>query len=727
MIEIKPLISIIIKTLNEEKRICKCIESALAALHDYHGEVILADSGSTDGTLRLASAYPIKIVRLADRSERRCGIGPQLGYQYSIAPYVYILDGDMELDSNFLRAAIHSLDRDPQLAGVAGLVREYSEENVQFRSRVARNEEGIPGPVDRLNMGGLYRREAVDSVGYISNRNLFAHEEQELGRRLQEHGWTLRRIPEPALKHFGHTEPTFPLIVKRWRSGYLYGAGQFIRASLRKPYLASVLYDNVHILLALGLWIWLLTGIALLGTEPVVLGTWGIAFGTMLLQRIYRCRSLQDGVLSILIWHVNAIALVIGFLMPQADPNKPVDAVVLRQGGQVSVKPALLLPEIDQMLAWLKHSSVQHARGVDRGGIHAWIDTNTSERAYLFTEVTGYYATLASHICRAKRDPAWRAIAFAAGDWIAGVALQSSGLLKTRKLNGTNTVNDPFCFDKNLTVLFDNCMAGYGLMNLHSLSGESRYLEIAITIADACIDTFFDKQNKLQQPIYDLKKGQLLAPENHWSRHGGSFHLKCALFFATLAQVSGNDRYIDIVNSLIDLALESRQSDGRFVTHPDVGLTHLHPHIYTVEGLLFLGVHLERDDLLQMARAGIDFAFRNCLDTNGTLLHCWPRSDDYCAAYLRSDVLAQCLRAYYISKLLDPAAGWDWEHQIPALQAAMSSMSLPAGGTSYGRRRNGELIPHANSWCHMFRTEMLMFRYCYERNLGLPGDELIIT
>ena len=60
-----PLVSIIIKALNEERRIALAIESALAALSGIDGEVILADGGSTDRTLEIAREYPIVIVGAA--------------------------------------------------------------------------------------------------------------------------------------------------------------------------------------------------------------------------------------------------------------------------------------------------------------------------------------------------------------------------------------------------------------------------------------------------------------------------------------------------------------------------------------------------------------------------------------------------------------------------------------------------------------------------------------
>ena len=76
-------VSVIIKALNEETRIAAAIESALHAVRVVGGEEVLADSGSTDRTVEIAQAYPIRIVRLARLEDRRCGAGPQLGYQHS--------------------------------------------------------------------------------------------------------------------------------------------------------------------------------------------------------------------------------------------------------------------------------------------------------------------------------------------------------------------------------------------------------------------------------------------------------------------------------------------------------------------------------------------------------------------------------------------------------------------------------------------------------------------
>ncbi len=319
-------ISIVIKALNEEQRIAAALESALQATEAYNAEVILADSGSTDKTIEIARQYPVRIVQLADFSQRRCGIGPQLGYQFSKGRYVYILDGDMELDPEFLPIALKQFDQNPKLGGVAGLVDEHSSESWQFRGRQARNLEGQAGKARWLDMGGLYRREALERVGYFSNQNLYACEEQELGLRLASDGWELERLGVKGIDHFGHEVPTLELMRRRWKSGYLFGSGQLMRAALGKPWLLAVMLTNKHLLATLCLLALLLVGVLMLPVSSGVLSLWLILSLLLVAQRAYRHRSLTDGLIGVFVWHVNAIAMLRGFLLPQRDPMSAVSA-----------------------------------------------------------------------------------------------------------------------------------------------------------------------------------------------------------------------------------------------------------------------------------------------------------------------------------------------------------------------------------------------------------------
>ncbi len=329
-------VSIIIKALNEEAHIEMAVRSALAAVQKMGGEVILADSLSTDATVDIARRYPITIVQLKNPAERRCGVGPQLGYQVARGRFVYILDGDMEMDPDFLPLAIAEMEQDPALGGVGGLIEERSTASYQFRGRKRRKAEGVAGKVRWLDMGGLYRRSALEQAGYLSNRNLHAYEEQDLGLRLSYDGWSLRRIDVRSVVHYGYMESSLRLLMRRWRSRYLDGGGEVLRAALGKPYFLDVVMHQKHIGVGLALWCGLAAGLLLLPYSPWLLVATIAVIVMLVLIRAVRIRSLRDSLFAQLVWQVTALAAVRGFMMRPIDPGKAVDYILCQEVGSNS-------------------------------------------------------------------------------------------------------------------------------------------------------------------------------------------------------------------------------------------------------------------------------------------------------------------------------------------------------------------------------------------------------
>ena len=120
------MLSIVIKTLNEERNIARCIEAILSTFNDIKYEIIIADSGSSDCTIEIASNYPVTIVQLANPAEKSCGIGPQLGFQHSHGEFVLILDADMVLHLDFVKRALSRMEIDKRCAAIGGQLFEHN-------------------------------------------------------------------------------------------------------------------------------------------------------------------------------------------------------------------------------------------------------------------------------------------------------------------------------------------------------------------------------------------------------------------------------------------------------------------------------------------------------------------------------------------------------------------------------------------------------------------------
>jgi GT2 family glycosyltransferase len=319
-------ISIIIKTLNEEANIARAIESALVAAAPHGGEVIVADSGSKDRTVEIAMGYPTLVVQLENFDERCCGVGPQLGYQHSSGEYVYVLDGDMQLDAGFLRQALELLEHQPSIAAVGGLTREMRVRNIEFKNRGRHflNRQVEDGSeVECLVGGGLYRRRAIEDVGYLSDRNLHGFEEYDLGARLRQKGWRVVRINTYAVDHYSYQLGTYRLLWYRVRAGRLLALGEILRAGAREGYMRRAVVELRPIRFALGtLLFWIITGLlaSMAPTTAWLIVFLAIAATLPVVAMAARSGSIAAGTYSVVIWHLTAVALLLGLARPRKPP-----------------------------------------------------------------------------------------------------------------------------------------------------------------------------------------------------------------------------------------------------------------------------------------------------------------------------------------------------------------------------------------------------------------------
>ena len=90
-------ISIVLPCLNEHETVGTCVSKAIACLESagLRGEVIVADNGSTDGSIEIAEAAGARVVHVQDR-----GYGSALkgGIQAARGTYVLMADSDDSYD-----------------------------------------------------------------------------------------------------------------------------------------------------------------------------------------------------------------------------------------------------------------------------------------------------------------------------------------------------------------------------------------------------------------------------------------------------------------------------------------------------------------------------------------------------------------------------------------------------------------------------------------------------
>lgn len=317
-------ISVIIKALNEEKKIENCILSILNDISVHLHEIILVDSCSSDNTIAIANKYPIKIVQFTEPDDANCGAAVELGFQVSSGDYIYIIDGDMTLKKDFLKQAFLYLKTNPNVAGVSGLIEDTLVKSFSDRRRQnTYNSIKHIVNVTSLGGGGLYRKDAITSVGYLGHSGLESCEELELGARLLSKGWLLCRLPVVSVSHTGHGLTDFSLLYKYFK------ANRFL--SIGKAFKASWISHSFFIFAGEFKYLWvslfavfLSVMLSLTLSLPIGVGFWFFILFSLYFILAVRKRSFFDPFISLVTWHLTLYQVLIGLFRKLKSPYREI-------------------------------------------------------------------------------------------------------------------------------------------------------------------------------------------------------------------------------------------------------------------------------------------------------------------------------------------------------------------------------------------------------------------
>jgi len=201
-------LDVVIVTYNSASR----LPDVLAALPGTI-QAIVVDNASTDGSADVAEAHGATVVRGSVNAgfAAGCNRGAALGH----AKTILFLNPDACIEPDALERLVDVFYDDPQI-GVASPRLVYAhgpKQRVQWPYPSAlgawREALGLHGQVEESDGGFVVgacfavRREAFEAVGGFDERFWLYGEEADLCRRIEDLGWTIRRIPSAAAYHEG--------------------------------------------------------------------------------------------------------------------------------------------------------------------------------------------------------------------------------------------------------------------------------------------------------------------------------------------------------------------------------------------------------------------------------------------------------------------------------------------------------------------------------------------
>lgn len=227
--------SVIILNWNGEKMLQQYLPSVIAHTPADDVEVVVADNGSTDGSVAWLRSQPVRLILL----DKNYGFAE--GYNRAIAQvdseYVVLLNSDVEVPSGWLQPMLRCMEEDSSVAAVQPKVISWKSWQSFLAGEIARpyfeHAGAAGGMIDALGYPyckgrllthieqdcGQYdtptdvfwttgacmviRRKVYEEVGGLDTF-FFAHQEEiDLCWRLQLRGYRLMCIPESVVYHLG--------------------------------------------------------------------------------------------------------------------------------------------------------------------------------------------------------------------------------------------------------------------------------------------------------------------------------------------------------------------------------------------------------------------------------------------------------------------------------------------------------------------------------------------
>ncbi len=185
-------------------------------------EVVLADNGSTDGSVEfVARNFPeVRIVRLPENRGFSAAVNAGIKASSPAAEHVVLLNNDTEVDADWLGALVEAADRHPEAGLFASKLVDFEDRRVLDGAGDALRKSGLPfrvghGEVDRGQFeretfvfsacaaAALYRSSLFGEVGLFDEDFFSNCEDGDLSFRAQLAGHRCLYVPHSVVYHMG--------------------------------------------------------------------------------------------------------------------------------------------------------------------------------------------------------------------------------------------------------------------------------------------------------------------------------------------------------------------------------------------------------------------------------------------------------------------------------------------------------------------------------------------
>jgi hypothetical protein len=352
---------------------------------------------------------------------------------------------------------------------------------------------------------------------------------------------------------------------------------------------------------------------------------------------------------------------------------------------------------------WLLNSDIRIKEGGDRGGFFGWKKIDASDKAskypFIYNEITGYSLSCFSYLYKETKEIEYIQSMKQTVEYFKK-NITKDNLLNTGKREDKDFKEKGIL--ENQVYSFDNGIILAGLLNYYKVTRDQGVFRMAEELANALIKYFF-RNEQIHYALLDENLSPMTYGFEKWSTRIGSYHAKLGIGFFDLYSITGNQTYLRICNELCKFAISMQNMEGGFLNNPDnYNQIYLHPHLYTCEGITYVGSLVNDTKLLIQGLKGIEWAISNMTLTGGVPRSNIDRTD-------QADCTSQLLRL-----LLLYGKELEIHLKLPEdkIEQSINTLHNKLIGFFIDSEKAIRYNEHSNfacTWCSMFTLQALIF------------------
>lgn len=386
---------------------------------------------------------------------------------------------------------------------------------------------------------------------------------------------------------------------------------------------------------------------------------------------------------------------------------------------------------IDQALKysinWLEKSGIQNSQNKKSqlsGSVNAWYDPKKKKYSFVYSEINGYFMTMMVFLYKRTGEKKYLNKGLEAAKWLISNAQEKDGGFRCLFLIDKNSSH---AHKKDQIYSFDNGVIINGLVSLYKETKKSYLIKSAEKCGNWIINFCID-DNNLVKPVYEIEQNKFFESDKEWSTTSGSYHTKISIGLANLYSIVKKKKYLEASKKICNSSLKFQKSNGRFLSFPFKGGTNAHPHCYSAEGLWVLGAYLKNKKYLNSSEKATKWIMSKQNSVGKIPRLFLINSSIY---HERIDAIAQTIRLIFISTFnKDKKKLMVSEHKVQKLLKIMlkyqnlnTSNPKIKGSFSWGKKSDGAILRHSNSWVTFFAIQSLFFYRDYLKNKKVKFDE----